>query len=115
MSEAKLETGQSYHVYLCKVDQVNFEVLQVQFYSWSDNIKYLKNKKEKYGKIEIFVSCRHVWISVGSSYIFLKVLKLPINSYFCPPDRIILSRLKKIRKNMEKSKIFFYGVGFGYR
>ena len=58
--------------------------------------------------------CRRFWISVGSSYIFLKVLKLPIYPHFCCPDRIILTRLKKIKKNIEKSKISFYDVGFEY-
>ena len=30
-------------------------------------------------------------------------------------DRIILSRLKKIKKNIDKSKIIFFGSGFGYQ
>ena len=30
--------------------------------------------------------------------------------YFCRPDRTILGRLKKIKKNLVKAKIFFYGV-----
>ena len=37
---------------------------------------------------------------VGSSLIFLKVLKLPINSYGRPTP-IILSWLKKIKKNIK--------------
>ena len=41
-----------------------------------------KNKKEKYGKIEILVFRHPVQISVGTSHIFLKVFKLPINPYF---------------------------------
>ena len=50
-----------------------------------------------------FFFCRRVWISVESMPIFWKILKLPVNPYFCRPDPIILSRLKKIKKNMEKS------------
>ena len=37
-------------------------------------------------------------ILVGCKRIFLKDLKLPVDSYFCRPDRIILSQLKKIKK-----------------
>ena len=58
---------------------------------------------------------RLICISIDSSHIFVKVLKLPINFYFCRSNYIILSRLrKKIKKNMEKSKIFIDGVAFGY-
>ena len=80
----------------------------------SNNIKMLKRNKEKYGKLENIFLRLWVWISVGSSHIFLKVLNLPINLYFCPPVRIILSRFNKIKKNMDKLKIFFYRIGFGY-
>ena len=82
--------------------------------SQSDNIESVKKRKEIYGKIENIFFRRRVWISVGSSHIFLKALKLPINPYFCRPNRIILSRLKKGKKNIEKSKIFFYGAEPGY-
>ena len=62
-----------------------------------------------------FFFCRWVCISVGCNRIFLKDLKLPINSYFCRPDRIILSRLKKIKKNKEISKFFFFVTGFAFQ
>ena len=81
----------------------------------SDNIKPVKKNKEKSGKIENIFFCRRVWLSVGCKHIFLKYLKLPIYLYFCGPDRVILSRLKKIKKNLEKSKVLFYGVGFTCR
>ena len=91
-----------------------FEGLEITYqsiflFARSHNTMSVKKNIEKYRKIEIFVFCRRLWISVESSQILLKVLKLPINAYFCPPDRIILSGLKK---NKEKSKIFFYVVGF---
>ena len=54
-----------------------------------------------------FFFCRRVWISVRCKRIFLKDLQLPINPYFCRPDRVTLSRLKKIKKNMEITKFFF--------
>ena len=55
LSAASLETGQRYQVYLWQISKVHFAVVQVQLYSWLDNIKLVKKKnKEKYGKIEIF-------------------------------------------------------------
>ena len=82
--------------------------------SWN-NIKSVEKSKEKHGKTENIFYGVGVWISVGSRPNFWKVLTLPIIPYFCRRDRIILSALKKIKKNMEKQKIFFfYGVGFGY-
>ena len=59
-------------------------------------------------KIEIFVFYCRVWISVGSSHIFLKSLKLPINPNCRPPDRIILGRLKKQKEKYGKFKIFVF-------
>ena len=41
--------------------------------------------------MEILFFRRRVWVSVGSSHIFLKVLKLPINPYFCESNRIMLT------------------------
>ena len=52
---------------------------------------------------------------MGSRPIFGKALKFPIHPYFCRLDRIILCRLKKIKKNIEKSKIIFFGSWFRYR
>ena len=46
---------------------------------------------------------------------FLKNLEITYESIFFPADRIILSRLKKIKKNIEISKIVFFGSGFEYR
>ena len=74
----------------------------------SDNVKSVKKNKEKYEKIQIFVFCRHVWISVESCQIFLKVLKLTIHSYFCPPDRIILSWLIKNKEKYGKIETFVF-------
>ena len=51
---------------------------------------------------------RRVWISVGSRLIFGKALRFPVYPHFCRLNRIILSRLKKIKKNIEKSKIIFF-------
>ena len=58
---------------------------------------------------------RQVCVSAGRKRIFLKDLKLPINSYFCRSDRVILSRLKKIKKNMEKLKFVFSSPGLHIR
>ena len=41
----------------------------------------------------------------------IKGLKLPIYSHFCRPDWVILTRLKKIKKNMEQSKFSFSSPG----
>ena len=57
--------------------------------------KIKKNKEE----LKFFFFRRRIFISIGCKRIFLKELKLSINSYFFPPDRVILSRLKK---NKEK-------------
>ena len=67
----------------------------------SHNIKSVKINKEKWGDTEIFLFRRRVWILIESSPFFLEVLKVPINPYFCPPGRIIFSRLKKVKKNKE--------------
>ena len=75
-----------------------------------DNIKSVKKNKEKYGKIKNFFFRRRVCILVGCKHIFSKNLKLPIYPYSCQPDRTILSRLKKIKKNMEKSNFFFFSL-----
>ena len=75
----------------------------------------LKRNKEKYRKNENKFFQLWVSISVGSRPIFWKALKFPIYPYFCRLDRIILGRLKKIKKNIEKSKIIFVSSGFGYR
>ena len=77
-------------------------------------LSILKNKKEKCGEKEIFVFHRQ-GLDIGIRPIFWKVLKLPINPYFCRPDRIILSLLKKIKKNMKKTETIFFCPGFGYR
>ena len=69
-------------------------------------------KKEKSGKIQDMFLRRLVYMSVKSSHVFLKILKLPIYLYFCRLGRTFLNRLKKKKKNMEKLKIFFYGVRF---
>ena len=37
-----------------------------------------------------------------------------INPYFCRPYPIILSRLRKNKEKVDKSKIFLYSVGFVY-
>ena len=84
-----------YQVYLWQLHEVHFEVVQVQFYIWLDNFKYLINEKEKYGKIE-----NNFFFVAGFGYLsevvtFYERLKLPINPYFCRPNRKILSRLKK--------------------
>ena len=73
--------------------------------SWLTKLRKIWRKP-----IYFLPSC--AWISVGYSHIFSKFLKLPINPYFRPLDRIILNQLEKI-KNMEKSKKF-YGIAFGY-
>ena len=52
LSAAEHETGKRYQVYLWQVHQVYSEVVQVSLYSWSDNIKYLKNIEEKCEKIK---------------------------------------------------------------
>ena len=41
-------------------------------------------------------------------------LKFAIYLYFCRLGRIILRRMKKIKKNSEKSNIIIFGSGFGY-
>ena len=64
----------------------------------------LKKIKKNMEKSKIIFFCLWVWISVGSSHIFLMILKLLIIPCFCRPDRIILSRFKKINKNMENRK-----------
>ena len=63
----------------------------------SDNTKSVKKNKQKYRNIENIFLRRWVCILVGSSYIFLKVLKFSINPYLGPRDRLILWRLKKSR------------------
>ena len=80
--------------FIDKLHQIIFlnVYFNIKFYSRSDNIKWVKKNKEKYGKIENIFLRRWVWISVRCSHIFLQVLKLPINSYFYPSKRIILSR-----------------------
>ena len=82
----------------------------------SINIKEkLKNKssikKNITKNMEIPTCISAVW-----KLIILMDLKLSINSYFCRPDRVILSRLrKKIKENIEKLKFFFFVAGFEYR
>ena len=68
----------------------------------------LKRNKEKYRKLgnDFFRLC--VWLSVESRPIFWTALKFPIYPYFCRLGRIILSRLKKVKKNIEKTKRFFF-------
>ena len=71
----------------------------------SCNIKSVKKIKKNMKKSNFFFR-RQVCISPGCQRIFLKDLKLSINSYFGRPDRVILSRLKKKKKNKEKSNFF---------
>ena len=48
---------------------------------------------------------------MGSRPIFRKALKFPIYPYFGRLDQIIISRLKKIKKNIKNSKIIFSALG----
>ena len=77
----------------------------------SDNIKSVERNKENYRKIENNFFRLLVWISVGSRSIFRKALKFPIYPYFCRLGLIILNQLKKIKKTIEKSNIFFSALG----
>ena len=101
---------------LCKfnyiVDQIILSIYLTIKYLFSKNriilSIYLKNTKEKYVRIDFFFR-RRVWISIGSSHIFLKVLKLP-------PTR--LDNILSVQKNKEKyGKIEnnFFVSGFGYQ
>ena len=81
----------------------------------SGYIKSVKKNKEKCEKIDFFLFRRRLCISVGCKCIFFKYLKLPIKSYFCRPDRVILSRLKKKEKYGKiVFFIFCFVAGFAY-
>ena len=94
-----------YLKFILKLSKFNYIVDWI-ILSRLKNIK--KNMEKSNSFFFFFFFCRRVCISVGCKRIFLKDLKLPLNSYFCRSDRVILSRLKKIKKNIEKSNSFFF-------
>ena len=55
----------------------------------------IKKRKTKNIEKSKFFFCRRVGILLWCKPIFLKDLTLPIIPYFCRPDRVTLSRLKK--------------------
>ena len=113
MEKSKFFLSPGLHIVGCKRIFLKDLILPINSYFCRPDrvlLRRLKRKKKNMEK-SIFFFRRRVCISAGCKRIFLKDLKLPINSYFFRLDRVILRRLKKIKKNKRKTKFFFSSTG----